>query len=287
MSGLDYVAEWVHEPSTDAIERVCRRYLGIRNDSICNVMFYGDKRYIKEYLVLTNDWCPSMIMRIYQPVCPRYRTRGEVVTIEWVAENTSIPVPKVIAYDNSNDNEIGFEWILMEQVNGISAEVMWEYLTEEQKVMLARQIAEFQEQLVGDLAGRPHFRGIGTLQPRVSGGAGGPLPQRLTGAYFYAGDRINYNEVDRGPFRSSHDWLLSFLGIVMQDWKNLIAKTEDVGKIQEAMYALSVAGRLYALVPMVFPPIQAPPERTALTHYDLSLSNILLDHECRISAVLG
>jgi aminoglycoside phosphotransferase (APT) family kinase protein len=77
-------------------------------------------------------------MRVSLPVCPRYKTEGEVATLRWVYNNTQIPVPRVISFDRSNGNEIGFEWILMEFIEGTSAHKRWRTMSMEQKIAFTK-----------------------------------------------------------------------------------------------------------------------------------------------------
>jgi Ser/Thr protein kinase RdoA (MazF antagonist) len=103
---------------------------------------------------------------------------------------------------------------------------------------------------------------------------------------FFMGNHINYDGVHRGPFRSSHDWLKSYLDIAMREFEDVATNGEDEDEIEEAEEALEVAKRLITLLPKIFSPIMEPSERTALMHDDLGLQNILLDEQGNISAVL-
>ncbi|KAH7259208.1 uncharacterized protein BKA55DRAFT_562211 [Fusarium redolens] len=53
-------------------------------------------------------------MRVSLPVDPKHKTAGEVATLKWLSQHSTMPVPRVIAFDDTRDNQIGFEWILME-----------------------------------------------------------------------------------------------------------------------------------------------------------------------------
>lgn len=64
-------------------------------------------------------------MRVTLPVDPRFKTSSEAAMLDLVSKCTSIPVSKVIAMDNSANNDIGFEWILMDFVHGITLEQGW------------------------------------------------------------------------------------------------------------------------------------------------------------------
>lgn len=281
-SGLDLVPFWTRQPSIETIETVCRRSLSISDNANCSISFHAEGAFNKLYLVRTDE--QSLLIRISLPVCPHDKTRGEVTTLRWLAENTTIPIPKVVAFDDTSRNEIGFEWILMELMPGVSAWKQWRSLTMAQKVFLTQQIAEFQAQLFRQKFPSASFRGIGTLGCAPEGSK--PVPGQLVSNMFFMGNHINYDGVHRGPFHSSHDWLKSFLEIMTREFKDVVADCEDEDEIEEAEDALEVAKRLITLLPKIFPPIEEPSERTALMHHDLGLQNILLDEKGNISAVL-
>ncbi|POS73356.1 hypothetical protein DHEL01_v208247 [Diaporthe helianthi] len=282
-SGLDLVPLWTRQPSTEAIKTVCRQRLHIGNDATCSISFYAEGAFNKLYLVRTDE--QSLLIRVSLPVCPHDKTRGEVTTLRWLADNTDIPVPKVVTFDDTSRNEIGFEWIMMELMPGVSAWRRWRSLTMAKKVFLTQRIAEFQAQLFRHNFPRGSFRGIGTLGC-VSDGEKSPVPGQLISNMFFMGDHVNYDGVHRGPFRSSHDWLKSYLEIAMREFEDVITNGDDEDEIEEAEGALRVAKRLLTLLPKIFAPIEEPPERTALTHHDLGLQNLLLDENGNISAVL-
>lgn len=116
---FDFIPHWKREPSLKEIESVCRQQLKVPAEHPCTVSFYAAGTFNKLYLIVCAD--QSSLMRVTLPVSPRYKTRGEVATLTWVREHTDIPVPKVIAFEDSNDNDIGFEWILMEIMPGAPA----------------------------------------------------------------------------------------------------------------------------------------------------------------------
>lgn len=280
--GLDLVPLWTREPSIEAIETVCRQRLQVSNNANCSISFHAEGAFNKLYVVRTDE--QSLLIRISLPVCPHDKTRGEVTTLRWLAENTNIPVPKIVAFDDTSKNEIGFEWILMELMPGVTAYKQWRSLTMAQKVFLTQQIAEFQAQLFRHKFPCASFRGIGTLG--CAADREKLEPGQLVSNMFFMGDHVNYDEVQRGPFRSSHDWLKSYLEIIMREFEDVKTTCEDEDEVEEAEGALKTAKRLLTLLPKIFPPIQEPSERTALMHHDLGLQNILLDEHGNISAVL-
>lgn len=282
LDGVDPEPKWTRKPSIEAIEMVCRQHLHVDSNDTCHISFYDEGAFNKLYLVKTGE--QSLLIRITLPVCPYHKTNGEVTTLQWLAENTSIPVPKVIAFDDSSDNEIRFEWILMELMPGVSLYRRWRSLSPLQKVILTQRIAEFQAELFRHNFPRASFRGLGSLE-RAPGEAK-PTPGQLVSAEFFVGDHIKYDGVPRGPFRSSHDWLKSCLDIVIRDLGNTASKDEDEERREDATADLDIAQRLLSLLPKIFPSIQQPAERTVLLHDDLGLANILVDDQGHITAVL-
>jgi aminoglycoside phosphotransferase (APT) family kinase protein len=82
-------------------------------------------------------------MRITLPVDPSNKTNSEVATNNFVRQNTDIPVPKIFAFDDSRDNELGFEWILMEMLPGATLERKWRKLSKDAKRDLVKQVAKY------------------------------------------------------------------------------------------------------------------------------------------------
>lgn len=282
-SGLDIVPIWTREPSTTAIKKLCRQLLWLPSHAPCSITFYAEGAFNKLYLVQTDEANQSWMMRVSLPVCPFYKTQSEVVTMKWVRKHTDIPIPHILSWEENNDNEIGFEWIVMQKMPGVTAYSRWRRLTMAQKVALTERIAELQSQLFRQKAPGDCLRGIGTLH-RVRGPSKLEPGQMVT-SHFFIGDHIKY-DVPRGPFRSSHDWLKSYLDIISRDGEKTRDAAMDEDEKEDADAMLAVARRLLSLLPKIFPSIQNPAERTALYHHDLGLANILIDEEGKLTAII-
>ncbi|KAJ4856178.1 phosphotransferase enzyme family domain-containing protein [Trichoderma breve] len=281
---------WTREPSISAIESVCRQQLKTPSEDPCTVAFHAAGLFNKVYLVHTAG--RSFIMRVTLPVYPRHKTRAEVVTLRWVRENTSIPVPEVFGFDDSNDNEIGFEWILMEYMQGTSARKRWRTMSMEQKVALAERFAVFQFKLSGLEKPESIFEGIGTLDsPEIDlevnskTSQSTAAPGRLMSPEFFMGDHLEY-DIPRGAFRSSSDWLNAILAIIIRHQNLVLEKSEDEDDIEDAEDILPVAQTLLTLLPKVFPQDLTTSESSALQHHDLNLNNILVNEQGEVTAVL-
>lgn len=81
-------------------------------------------------------------MRVSLTVDPRFKTSSEAATLDLVSKHTSIPAPRVIAMENSHDNEIGFEWMLMDFIEGTNLEHVWKDITWSAKTRLIDQVVD-------------------------------------------------------------------------------------------------------------------------------------------------
>ncbi|ENH64892.1 hypothetical protein FOC1_g10005661 [Fusarium oxysporum f. sp. cubense race 1] len=177
---------------------------------------------------------------------------GEVATLRWLSQHSTVPVPRVIAFDDTRDNKIGFEWILMDHVSGTSAQTRWRKMTMEDKKTLVENIARHHARLL-DIS---TYQQIGTPKETDSGF----IPDRLVSMMFFWGDHYNF-DVHRGPFRK----------VLAMDKAVREGDEEDA---DEAMYNLRIAKDLYLLLPEIFTPDEDTDDKKVLWHDDLSLSNI-------------
>lgn len=279
---------WTKEPSIEAIESVCRQRLGIPSADLCNASFYHGDAMFKLYKVSCAG--QSLLMKVLLPVYPHFKTRGEVATLQWVCGHTSIPVPKVVAFEDSNNNNIGFEWILMDFIPGVLASRYWRTLKMNQKIAITQRLAEFQAEL--SRCGKPDdgFRNIGTLdfEVRQSGAPETPakfVPGRLVSDEFLMRNRSNY-DVPKGPFRSSHDWLHAGLSLIILEKKAEFDQAQDARNKENAEGIRGAAQRLLSLLPKVFPPTHEDAAVTTLYYDCQTLSNILLNDQGEITALL-
>lgn len=277
---------WVREPQLDDIVQVCRTALSIAPEDVCTVAFLAQGAFNKVYIVETPQG--RSVMRVSLPVDPGHKTRGEVTTLRWIRRITNVPVPKVIAFDDSQNNAIGFEWILMELMPGISAYKRWRKMSMPTKIWIVEQIADFQSQLFRRSLEDAKFRSVGTLASAsdvLESAHANPTPGRIVSLDFFQGDRFNY-DVARGPFRSSHDWLSACLDMIRQEQTEILKKEDDEDDREEAQDILELAEELTALLPKIFPSIQHPAERTVIWHQDLNLFNVLVDDDGKVTGII-
>jgi aminoglycoside phosphotransferase len=273
--GFNTTPIWATEPSVAAIQQVCCRVLGT---SSCNVEFLASGAYNKVYAV-TQPGKEQLIMRVTLPVDPGKKTRGEVATLRLLKEKTEIPVPQVVAYNDSSTDEIGFEWILMSCMAGQPLRRHWRKMSMEQKVALVAQVVEYQAQLFRcKVSAEPFFRGIGTLGTNETAGDElGPLVSQLfvTGNYFD-------HDVFHGPFSCGHDWLRAYLDVIIRTQEDDVANARNEDDRDDANNDLQVTKQLEELLPILFSGPDGssqhhPWEQTVIWHDDLGLRNILVD----------
>lgn len=113
----------------------------------------------------------GLVLRVSGKHLPRIKTINEVAVMQWVRENTTIPVPAVLHYDASEDNALGHEFILMEKVGGIPFEEVWDSQEMETKKSLVSQVADFMVQLHAQ-----PFESIGGMQFSETDGSVVPGP---------------------------------------------------------------------------------------------------------------
>ncbi|KAI1362456.1 kinase-like protein [Xylaria arbuscula] len=279
---------WTREPSIAAIENVSRQCLKIPSESACYVSFFAGGTYNKLYRVDYTDG--SVLMRVTLPVHPYHKTRGEATTLIWLRYHTSVPVPKVIAFDDSRNNEIGFEWILMELMPGTPAYKTWRTMSMDQKEVMTKRIAEIQAELY--YHGKLHlaFKEIGTLHPSTTKEAARmPIPvapNTLVSMEGFQAYRLKY-DVPRGPFRSSYTWLESYINLLILEQLEAIEKLGDDEDKDDPEEILAAARGLLSLLPQVFPETEETNSTpTVLWHHDLNLRNILVDEKGDVTAIV-
>ncbi|KAJ3522218.1 hypothetical protein NM208_g1042 [Fusarium decemcellulare] len=288
-SGLGDRPRWKTEPRIEAIKAVCLRVLKPPSEKDCTVEFFAAGLFNKLYLVEVPGQ-KKLLIRISLPVDPRNKTLREVATVRWLRRFTSIPVPEIIAFDASSDNEIGFEWILMPFIAGTSAYSLWRKTPMITKEALVKQVAKFQAQILEASETKSSLTGIGTLTCG-SGEVDGlnedttPEPGQIVSRHFFIGKHFDY-EVPRGPFPSSREWMDSYIAIIIQEQKEELAMAGDEEEKEDVEHHIFIARRLQGLLPIIFPEVENLPQRTAPWHEDLSLTNMLVDADGTITAIL-
>ncbi|KAF7941008.1 hypothetical protein EAE99_000645 [Botrytis elliptica] len=307
-NGLEWVAKtfgleprWTSEPDIAKVESIARKHLNLKENDFCHLSFYTEGAFNKLYKVETEGEC--FLVRVTLPVDPFNKTNSEVATINFIRQTTDIPVPQILAFDDTNENELGFEWILMAMLPGGNLRTKWRKLSQDSKQNLVKQIVRYQAQLfrhkfstIGNIFVTPESQLVkGSLSSNIlSVGAKGTLqdlqqisltPRQIVSMFFFWGDHIT-QDVPRGPFTNSKDWLCARLTLAITDQEEILKTTDDEDEIEDAQDAKILAERLLKLLPSVFPTTDSIPEQSVLFHDDLSSRNILIDDDGTITGIV-
>ena len=137
---------WPTTPDVSIIKDLAKQYLPQSFTDI-KVEYFAEGAINKLYRVWSPDISQQYLMRVTLPVDPFLKVESEVATLVYVRMHTSIPVPKVIAYNSNSENPLGFEWILLEKIGGIPSADAWKHMDTGRKVKLTEVLAENLQQL--------------------------------------------------------------------------------------------------------------------------------------------
>lgn len=200
------IAELIQEPNTQRIKETVQQYIQFiaPETETISVELLAQGSFNQAYNIAaenkTTGFRKEYIFRVALPIYPYYKLESDVATTEFIRYTTTVPVPIIYAFDSCPHNKLGFEWMLMEKVKGVSLHDTWDTLGYSMKQGLARTIANWVDQI-----SRLKFDKIGSLYCRQRAGQmefymGSTLHGRL-----YEGDRLLY-DVPRGPFESLHTY---------------------------------------------------------------------------------
>ncbi|PPQ66155.1 hypothetical protein CVT26_010878 [Gymnopilus dilepis] len=239
------------------------------------------------------------IMRVALPIDPYFKTATEVATLKFLERRTFMPVPRVVAYDASSQNELQFEWIIMTRLPGVQLKEAWTSMPWDQKISVVAQLREHLDELH-----KPRFKKAGSLY--LANEPHAPLHWKFTSNHgrdfiplednpdfaigpisalpFCYANRIKVPS-DRGPFSDSSQMVKALLNIEMTsalDRKATLAvaieqgdNEYDVEDLEELDETVDASKILLSLVDEFFNDVED--EEFVLHHDDLSAANILVD----------
>ncbi|KAJ9665285.1 hypothetical protein H2201_004577 [Coniosporium apollinis] len=211
-----WLPQWEMEPDLGLIKETVSPYgclCGFSSEDI-TVQFLTEGLWNKVYTVSCPDHAAGTvqqcILRLALPVDPWHKVQSEVATMEYVRMQTSVPVPKVYAFDSSANNKLRLEWILMEKIQGKPYKEVEDVLDFDTREQLHKTAADWVDQL-----SKLRFDKIGSLYCRwdqpsydLTAFILGPVVH----AEFYPDFRLQYG-VFRGPFRSLADFYRSIIRV--------------------------------------------------------------------------
>lgn len=227
------VSENIQEPNTQDIRETVQQYIDyIAPDTeTISVELLAQGAFNQAYNITAENKAAGLrkefVFRVALPIYPYYKLESDVATTEFVRHTTRVPVPIIYAFDSCPNNKLGFEWMLMEKVNGVSLYDTWDTMEYSVKQELTRTVANWVTQIP-----RLKFDQIGSLYCRQRADQmefyiGPTLHSRL-----YEGDRLFY-DIPRGPFES----IQSYLDAVLESTERHVndPKHEARHKLEAAM----------------------------------------------------
>jgi len=240
---------WVEDPDLELIKEMISPYVhlcGLSGSNI-TVKFLAEGVWNKVYTVSCLDRVTGTeqqcILRLPLPVDPWYKVQTEVATMEYVRLRTSIPVPKVYAFDSSSNNKLRLEWILMEKISGKTYDEVDDSLDFAAHKRLHLTVADWVDQLA-----RLTFDQIGSLycrwdqpSPDYSDFHLGPVSYSA----FFPDFRPQY-KVFRGPFETLAEFYRAIIRVNLLEvldehqknrtlyWKSQHESSEDENKPKQA-----------------------------------------------------
>ena len=283
VGNLDMV--WRKKPDTNAIEKIVRRELDVPDTVTCTITFLAEGVFNKVYDVRYGS-NKHYVMRVAAPVQPQLKTSSEVATIEYVRQHTDVPVPSVIKFDSSHDNELGYEWMLMEHLSGSKLEEQWRSMTWSSKELLVRKVVALLAQLF-----QQRFPTIGNLY--MNNHQQFRQGQNVEFVFFWE-NHLEF-EVARGPFSSSEEWLRASLDVQLQAMDHPAdvmpgpyddsdeEEAHDASR-RRATWKKDLGQRLIKLLPTILPADE--PQIFTLHHHDLHADNIFVDANHELSGII-
>ncbi|RPD65621.1 hypothetical protein L226DRAFT_530838 [Lentinus tigrinus ALCF2SS1-7] len=226
---------------------------------VARIKFLGAGTFHKGYLVTLVDR-REVVARVARRFMPRLKTESEVATMNYLRHYTAIPVPDVYHYDANPYNRLGGEYILMSKAPGIALSKVFHSLPHNKLIALMENIAMLVIPLFGHrfpMIGSLYSGPDPNAHPDLSSSLPTPTPstyQRYTNIAdafdklqvqqaegsstcethvgpiiswpFFGSNRgvlSHPDELNRGPWRSTHDYLLS---CVEREIKGVILENE-------------------------------------------------------------
>ncbi|KAK2734458.1 hypothetical protein FQN57_001693 [Myotisia sp. PD_48] len=242
-------------------------------------------------LLLTMDNGMELIAKL---PCPnagplRYNTESEVAVLEFVRSSTSIPAPKVLAWNSDPKNPVGAEYIIQEKAAGKQLFDVWGEMNEPTKFKLIRNLCQLEAELAKiklPAFGNLYFRGRNpgsaqaldaSIDPESKFCVGPGFDEMWPGAYF--GD-ANASASYAGPWDQLSDLGISLVKRGIWQVNNsvtVVARGPHHGSTQEHIKMLEHAMKIIPIVSAT--PLLQRHSNPVLWHTDLYLGNIFVDDE--------
>ncbi|KAK3682256.1 kinase-like domain-containing protein [Podospora appendiculata] len=280
---------WTITPNETAILETVKTALDLAEP--CKIEFLAQGAFNKLYTI-TSSQNQQVVARVTLPIDPKWKTLSEVATLDWVSENTSLPVPRVLGYRADRCTAIGFEWIAMEKMPGKPWADVWQTISfPARKKKLVSRIALFCSETFDK-----QLRGIGNIFPAPATWADGFVDEFVNSAFITNGFQ---RDIPRGPFASAREWIQARLDMAELDCRKRLSLVGDDDSSdsdsdeeedpEDLETALLIIAKLKHRLDDFFPPSASgstKPEPSIIFHDDLNRHNLLVDESGALTAVV-
>ncbi|GKZ23147.1 hypothetical protein AbraIFM66951_002084 [Aspergillus brasiliensis] len=121
--------------------------VGSSYDQCVNVERLPDGMFNKAFLFTMQDGT-QVVGKVPNPNAgrPHYTTASEVATMDFVRNELSTPVPKVLAWSSrASENSVGAEYIIMEKIGGVQLDKVWPQMDIKKRFELVKTISGYQK----------------------------------------------------------------------------------------------------------------------------------------------
>ncbi|KAM0415715.1 hypothetical protein ACHAPT_013331 [Fusarium lateritium] len=280
------------EPDIQVARKLALEHLPGDLFSDARISPFAEGAFHRLYCLSSDHTTAEYLMRVALPVDPFFKTESEVATIDYVRRNSSIPVPEVIAYASSASNELGFKWILMERVQGVPLDQVWDTMPFEAKIELTAELARSLKQLWQrpfSMLGSIYYADVWNqvdYMPTLGLDAGINdtfVIGRMVSTRFFR-DKCLLLRPSRGPFTTARELATSEANLLARRIRNLSPSlaTEYYCEADEMLAddraeVLETANKLIEVVPRIYSTTGDLEDTGVLWHDDISLMNVLVD----------
>ncbi|KLO10052.1 hypothetical protein SCHPADRAFT_907227 [Schizopora paradoxa] len=153
MQDDDVLSVFRYDQDGDPEEEVCRTSYSLSALTLeanklfspqkCVLFKIGEGGFHKVYDVKTSEGEETgFVARVANPAFPKDKLESEVATMKYIAEKTTVPVPKVLSWCSDASNPVGAEYMFISKVPGVPADEVWPKLPLDAKKNMVRQLAE-------------------------------------------------------------------------------------------------------------------------------------------------
>jgi hypothetical protein len=118
-------------------------------DKCISIEKIGEGNYNKAFRLKMEDGQNVVVKNPHPNAGPRVlTTASEVATMEFARTMLGIPVPKVIAWSDTDQNPVQAEYIIMEEARGSQLHEVWQDLPLPKKVDIIREFVDLERKLL-------------------------------------------------------------------------------------------------------------------------------------------